>query len=278
LGLKHELFFFYFFITKGAIIMVQQMLAKSRLFLKQNSSTILTVIGAVGTIAAVVIAAKDTPKAIKRIETKKEEKGEELTTVEKVVAAAPAYIPSAVICASTLVCIFGANALNKKQQASLISAYALLQNSYKKYKNKVIELYGETVEKTVKEEVAKDNFKEHPIEVSEGKQLFYECNSEQYFESTREDVTIAMYTLNRQLQIEGYVTLNQLIEYFDSDDLKPVDGGDSVGWSIDMLIDDWEYCWIDFMYSPVDSIDGHNLSCVIVSTVISPDASFMDGY
>ena len=43
----------------------------------------------------------------------------------------------------SIVCIFGANVLNKKWQASIASAYALLDSLYKDYKNKVKELYGD---------------------------------------------------------------------------------------------------------------------------------------
>lgn len=112
-------------------------------FLKKNAGAILTVIGAVGVVATAVMSAKATPKAIELLEEAKSEKGEELTLTEKVVTAAPAYIPSAGIGVATLVCIFGANVLTMKQQATLASAYALLNRSYATYKQKAGELYGD---------------------------------------------------------------------------------------------------------------------------------------
>lgn len=58
------------------------LLAKSEIFFKKNSSTILTYIGAIGVAATAVMAVKETPKAIAMLDKAKEEKGEELTKLE----------------------------------------------------------------------------------------------------------------------------------------------------------------------------------------------------
>ena len=119
------------------------LLRNSRLVLKKNGATILTCVGGVGVIATTVMAVKATPKALLLLEEAKKEKGEELTKVEVVKTAAPAYIPTAVMGVSTIACIFSANMLNKRHQAALTSAYALLNQSYKEYRGKVVDLYGE---------------------------------------------------------------------------------------------------------------------------------------
>ena len=102
-------------------------------FFKRNSSVILTCVGGIGVIATAVLSVKATPKAYERIEQAKKEKGKELTKFETIKSAAPSYIPAVAVGLGTLVCIFGANALNKRQQASLISAYTLIDKSYKQY-------------------------------------------------------------------------------------------------------------------------------------------------
>ena len=119
---------------------LQKLCGRSKLCLKHNSSTILTCIGAVGVIVTAVSAVRATPKALKLLEDATDEKGEELTKMEVVIVAGPSYIPSVVIGASTIMCIFGANVLNRRHQASLVSAYALADNSYKKYRAKVKDL------------------------------------------------------------------------------------------------------------------------------------------
>lgn len=125
-------------------------------FLKRHSSTILTTIGAIGVVATAVIAVKDTPKALRILDEAEQEKGEELTVKEKIVTAGPVYIPAIAVGISTIACIFGANTLNKRNQAALMSAYALLDQSYKDYKRKVSDIYGEDADKKIIEEVAKE--------------------------------------------------------------------------------------------------------------------------
>lgn len=90
-----------------------------------------------------LMATNAKPKATKLLDKAREEKGEELTTFEKIKTAGPVYIPTIITGAGTIACIFGANILNKRQQASLMSAYALVDNSFTEYKNKLKELYGE---------------------------------------------------------------------------------------------------------------------------------------
>ena len=123
-------------------------------FLKRHSSTILTVMGAIGVVATAVIAVKDTPKALRILDEAEQEKGEELTVKEKIITAGPVYIPAVGV--STIACIFGANVLNKRNQAALMSAYALLDQSYKDYKRKVVDIYGEDADKRIIEEVTKE--------------------------------------------------------------------------------------------------------------------------
>ena len=112
-------------------------------FIKRNASTILTCLGAVGVVSTAVMAVKATPKAMSLIDDAMEEKGDKLTTWEKIVVAGPTYAPAVITGAATIACIFGSNVISKHQQASLMGAYALLDNSYKEYKKKVDELYGE---------------------------------------------------------------------------------------------------------------------------------------
>lgn len=125
-------------------------------FLKRYSSTILTVMSAIGVGVTAVIAVKDTPKALRILNEAEQEKGEELTAKEKIITAGPVYIPAIVVGISTIACIFGANALNKRNQAALMSAYALLDQSYKDYKRKVCDVYGEDADKRIIEEMAKE--------------------------------------------------------------------------------------------------------------------------
>ena len=137
------------------------------------------------------MTAKAAPKALSLIEEAEEEKGEELTVLEKVTVAGPVYIPSIVTGAATIACIFSANVLNTRNQAALTSAYALLDRSYKEYKRKVNELYGEDADTRVMESMVRDHYEEIEDELdisSDEKKLFWDYTSCRYFEARVKDV------------------------------------------------------------------------------------------
>ena len=123
---------------------MNKLVHRASLYARRNAPTILTCAGGIGVVATSVMAVKATPKALQLLEEAKAEKGDDLTKLEVVVVAGPAYIPAMVTGAATIACIFGANVLNQCQQASLASAYALIDNSYKEYKKKVVYLQRES--------------------------------------------------------------------------------------------------------------------------------------
>lgn len=152
-------------------------------------STILTIIGAIGVVGTAIMASKAAPKVTYLLEAAEEEKGEELTVIEKVKVVTPTYIPTMVMGAATIGCIFGANVLNMRDQAALTSAYALLDNSYKEYQRKTNELYGEDADRKVKEAVVRDRYQEIKNDLLAGdKLLFWDYTSCRYFEAKIEDV------------------------------------------------------------------------------------------
>ena len=151
-------------------------------------STLLSCVGAVGTIATAVLAVKATPKAMKIIE-EEENNHETLTNIDKVKFAWKCYIPAIIAGTTTIVCIFGANKLNKRTLTALMSSYVMLDNSYKEYKNKVTELYGEESETRIKEEIAKDHYDVEEVGIpDDDKLLFFDYNSLQYFNAKMSDV------------------------------------------------------------------------------------------
>lgn len=246
------------------------LLYRSQRFLSNNASTILTCVGGVGVIATAVMAVKATPKAITLLEEAKKEKGEELTKVEVVVTAAPVYVPAVVTGVTTVACIFGANALNKRQQASLMSAYALMHSRFKDFKVKVGELYGDDANATVRGELAKDDYDEE-VEVEDGKLLFYDDFSGRYFNSTIEEVQRAAYRINRELSMRDWATVN---EFYDMLGLEHIESGDDIGWSSGMNFDYYWQQWIDFQIEKVVMDDG--LECHIVVMFTEPSIGFAD--
>ncbi len=233
---------------------MNNLLHASKLFLKRNSSTILTCIGAAGVVGTSVLAVKATPKAVALLEMAKEEKGEDLTALEIVQTAGPSYIPALIVGASTIACIFSANALNKRQQAALMSAYALMDSSYKEYRAKVEELYGEETGAQVRAEIAKDHINEADIpEEDDGKELFYDYFSGRYFRAKIETVQRAEYNLNRSLSTRDYAYLN---EFYDDLDLEPLETGWAYGWTKAINLERHWQEWVDFVHEKTVTDDG----------------------
>ena len=223
----------------------------SQLFTKRNASTILTIVGGVGVVTTTVLGIKATPKALTLLEDAKKEKGENLTTLEKVKVAAPVYIPTAISGVATLTCVFGANILNKRYQASLISAYAFIDNSYKEYKNKVEELYGEDAKERIVEEIAKDKYEK--IKPEEDEILVYDEFSGQYFNTTRMKIARAEYELNRNIHMRGWADANEFYEILG---LGDIDGGYVIGWSEGGNLARYWQGWVDFSHRTATMDDG----------------------
>lgn len=244
------------------------LLHQSQVLFKRHGSTILTCIGGVGVIATAVTAVKATPEAIELIDRAKDKKGEALTKTETIKAAWKPYIPSALIGAGTLACVFGANVLNKRQQAALMSAYALLDNSYKEYRKKVEELHGEGSDREIMNEIAKDHYEDED-DYGDGLELFYDEYSQRYFRSTELFVLQAEYELNRILSESCGAFLN---EFYELMDLEPVDYGNHVGWSTCELVESYCACWVDFRHTKVEMEDG--MECTIISFMQEPIFDF----
>lgn len=236
------------------------LLNSSKLFLRRNSPTILTFLGAAGVVATSIAAAKATPKAMALLEKTKEEKGKELTKLEMVKVAGPAYIPAVAIGASTIACIFGANALNKKTQASIMSAYALLDTSYKQYKSKVKELYGENSDRNVKKEIAKDRIKDNDIHINNEKILFFDFYSLRYFESTERLVLKAENRVNELLKLYGRASLN---DFYESLGMPTAYTGYELWWNVQKCPS------VEFTHDITTMDDG--LECCVISMSVEPE-------
>ena len=243
---------------------MSNLLNKAHLFLKRNSSSILTGIGAVGVVVTSVMAVKATPKAINIIREAKEEKGEDLTAIETIRVAGPIYIPAVISGVSTIACIFGANILNKRSQAALASAYAFLDNSYKEYKNKVSELYGDDANNNIREEIAKDKYKDYSNSFTDDKQLYFDEYSGRYFQSTPEDIQKAEYDLNRVLALFGEASVNDWLGFLG---LDPIEEGSVTGWSF-MAYAEVQMCWVDFRHT-LTKIDD-DMECEIIEFANAP--------
>lgn len=236
--------------------------------IKRASPFILTSIGAAGVIFTSIAASKATLKANSLIKEKADGSKMDKKTILKL--SWKCYIPTALIGIGTVFCIFGANALNKKQQAALSSAYILISNKYKNYTEKLKELYGEEAHKRILEEIEVKQPKDIYISTPnltgfssldfddeyETPILFYDSFSERYFESTISRVLLAEYYLNRNFSLGWIPSVN---DFYDFLGLEHTDIGEQIGW----VNANGEYCWIDFSHTKKLLDDGKTVCYVI---------------
>lgn len=248
----------------------------------KHSVAVLTAASVVGMTATAIAAAKAAPKAAKLLETEREAKERELSKLETVRTVWAIYLPAALIGLSTAACIVGTTVLNKKQQASIASAYALVSQSFGEYKEKVKALYGEEAHEKVLSTIAAEKCKDVCIssdclgkyccldfdeDEPKNRRLFFDYFSNRYFETTVEKVIQAEYHLNRNFMLAGVISLN---DFYTLLGLKPTEYGSSVGWSQC----DGDIYWIDFHHTKAVMDDG--LECCIIEFAWNPDSDFLN--
>lgn len=262
---------------KGSQLVTKIVLKSSR-FLKKNASTILTCVAAGGVVVTAVTAVKATPEAMRRIDEAEEEKGEDLTRFEVVKVAAPVYVPSVLFGVSTIACVFGANVLNHRQQAYLVSAYAFADSAHKDYRRKLVELYGEEADENIRTALAMEKREEGlaayapglcPLVDDSDKKLFYDEFLGKYFEASMSEVLNAEFHFNRNFAIGGCVSMEDWYNFLG---LEAPEWSTALGWCADAFYEDGLMPWIEFDHKKVTMDDG--LECIIIGFPWEPRADY----
>lgn len=258
-------------------------------WLKKNTSTILTCLGAGGVVATVALAIKATPKALDKIQCAQVDKGEEilhklregaleksdtgyilpkLTAIETLQACWKEYLPTIAVGTGSLICIFCANVLSRRQQASLASAYAALESAYQGYRRKVCSILGPDTDAMIEKAVEQEKQDiEDDLPPWDEVQTFYLpcCGKAAFFERTMEEVVQAEYHINRNLVLRGEVTLNEFLSFLG---LDAVEEGDVIGWDCYIGETQYGYRWIDFNHRHYVTDDG--LTVCSIDTPFAP--------
>ena len=238
---------------------------------KINSPTILTVVGSIGVGVTAVMAVRDTVKAMKRIEDESNSIFTPvglipLTKKEKFKIAAPCYIPTIISGVSTILCICGANKMNKDIQQALTGAYVMLDQSFKEYRNAVKKVYSEEGERKVASELAN---KEIKLIDENAEDLFFDFYSLRFFNASLSIIREAEQKANEILKTQGCISLRTVYALINEDLVDPCVLDDSIGWSIaagkmygydnieikveqTMADDGQKYYIIDFMDGPTE--------------------------
>ena len=212
-----------------------KILSDVKLSTSKHAPQILVGLGVAGSIAATVFAIKATPKAIKLVEERKEKENKEhLTPLETIETTWKCYVPSAVILLTSAACTIGSCSMSTKRYAALTAAYKIAETTYNDYHEKVVETIGEEKNKEIKDSIAKERVISTPpskskvIDTGRGNVLCLDSLSGRYFRSSSNAIIEAQNLINKKLNSNLYVSLNEL---YDELGLERTLLGDELGWS-----------------------------------------------
>lgn len=198
-------------------------------FLKNNSTTILSVAGCFGVAATGYLAYKTYPKAQEIIE-KYRRADYDFTAKRQAIDYAKTFGPPIVVGGVSILSIIFANKLSIKTKATLLAALAATEEMYRNFQKETNIEFGNEATNTINTNIAKKSI---PDKIDSNCQLYYEETSKRFFESTPLKVTEAILHINRNLQLKSNILLN---EYYDFLGLDHTDRGDLFSWDI---------CWFD---------------------------------
>jgi len=212
-----------------------------------NAPTILTGIGVVGTATTAYLTGKATFKAAKLIEkesfkTKIQTPAvpgrlpdeDPLSNVEKVKIVWKVYVLPAAVGVGTIAAIFYANRINTKRAAALAAAYAISQDKFSDYKDKVADKLGVKKEQAIKDELAQDQVNKNPpsgdlVIVGNGTVLCRDEFTGRYFRSSVEAIKRAENEINFEIINSGYATVS---DFYERIGLKPTSVSEQFGWNV----------------------------------------------
>jgi hypothetical protein len=223
----------------------------------ENSPAILTAIGVTGTLTTAYLAAKGALKAAEALKEAEEAKTAEfeaespanrglknvpepLTTQEKFEATWEHFVPAAMSAAMTVAAIICSNRISDRRTAALASAYSVVKESYTEYQAKTAEKVGPKKAQEIKDDVAAEMVKRHPIRSTEvimtggGQVPFYDRWSGRYFYSDIESVRKGVNDFNQRLLHDMYASLN---EFWSMIKVPSAACGEYLGWTSDNFLE-----------------------------------------
>lgn len=242
---------------------------------RKHSPEILVAFGVAGTVVSAVMACKATTKISTILDKAKEDlepihkvqeskkfseqytqddakKDLAIVYVQTGIRFAKLYAPSVILGTLSLTSILVSTNILRKRNIALAAAYATVDRGFKEYRNRVIERFGEEIDrelkynikaKEIEEKITDENGKEKtvkktvmvaddPNQYSDYARFFddgctgWEKDSEYNLMFLRSEQNYA----NDRLKARGYLFLNEVYERLG---IKPTKAGQAVGWIYD---------------------------------------------
>lgn len=250
--------------------------SKTVMKLKKHSPEILVVAGIAGTVVSAVLACKATTKVAEILDETKGTldtihegmetgaiNGQEYTTEDGkkdtvVVYAqtgmklAKLYGPAIILGTLSITSILASNNILRKRNVALGAAYAAIDKSFKEYRGRVIERFGEQVDTELKYGIKAKKFEEIEVDPETGKEkkvkktvmvadpnlqsdyaVYFDSKSRNYETNpdyNRMFLKAQQAFANDKLQTRGHLFLNEVL---DDLDLPRTSAGQIVGWTKD---------------------------------------------
>lgn len=250
--------------------------SKTVMKLKKHSPEILVVAGIAGTVVSAVLACKATTKVAEILDETEGTldtihegmetgaiNGQEYTTEDGkkdtvVVYAqtgmklAKLYAPAIILGTLSITSILASNNILRKRNVALGAAYAAIDKSFKEYRGRVIERFGEQVDTELKYGIKAKKFEEIEVDPETGKEkkvkktvmvadpnlqsdyaVYFDSKSRNYETNpdyNRMFLKAQQAFANDKLQTRGHLFLNEVL---DDLDLPRTPAGQIVGWTKD---------------------------------------------
>ena len=250
--------------------------SKTVMKLKKHSPEILVVAGIAGTVVSAVLACKATTKVAEILDETKGTldtihegmetgaiNGQEYTTEDGkkdtvVVYAqtgmklAKLYAPAIILGTLSITSILASNNILRKRNEALDAAYAAIDKSFKEYRGRVIERFGEQVDTELKYGIKAKKFEEIEVDPETGKEkkvkktvmvadpnlqsdyaVYFDSKSRNYETNpdyNRMFLKAQQAFANDKLQTRGHLFLNEVL---DDLGLPRTPAGQIVGWTKD---------------------------------------------
>ena len=263
-------------INKNALVeKASRTFCKAGLKFKKHSPEILVVGGVVGLVTSGVMACKATTKLSAILDDSKEqielfdkvaanpemvkeeytvedaEKDKKIVKVQTAVKVAKLYAPSIAVGVVSIGAIFASNNIMRKRNVALGAAYATVDRAFKDYRNRVVDRFGEELDKELRYNLKTKEVKE-TIEDENGKKKTVKRNIK-YMDSAMPSEFAVIYDdgcagwtkdpednkffliqqqryANERLKRRGYLSLNEVYELLGFPSTK---AGQVVGWLYD---------------------------------------------
>jgi hypothetical protein len=248
--------------------------SKAVMKLKKHSPEILVVAGIAGTVVSAVLACRATTKVAEILDETKGTldtihegmetgaiNGQEYTTedgkkdtvvvyAQTGVKLAKLYGPAIILGTLSITSILASNNILRKRNVALGAAYAAIDKSFKEYRGRVIERFGEQVDTELKYGIKAKKFEEIEVDPETGKEkkvkktvmvadpnlqsdyaVYFDSKSRNYETNpdyNRMFLKAQQAFANDKLQTRGHLFLNEVL---DDLDLPRTPAGQIVGWT-----------------------------------------------